>query len=266
MSKWVWRSMFVIVLGLLAPFGSVAAASSMTLFDSEALTKGVLRVNYEQSPDRETIIRVTKGKVSYDYRMSPGAQYPLQLGDGVYKVLIAQSVSDTKYKVITQEELTLKQGVGNDVFLQSISLINWSNSTSAVIKARELTLRAETDQAKLKAIYTYITKNIKYDTLEAKTVSSKYTPEVDEIYKSSKGICYDFATLFAAMARSAGLPTKVVKGYHADAPATYHAWNEVYIDNKWQTVDTTYDAAYVQHGKTPTLFKAASQYKTVKFY
>ena len=45
--------------------------------------------------------------------------------------------------------------------------------------------------------------------------------------KTGKGICFDYASLMAALLRSQGIPTKLVVGYSGDA---YHAWISVYLD------------------------------------
>lgn len=63
-----------------------------------------------------------------------------------------------------------------------------------------------------------------------------YIPDVDEVLISNTGICSDKATLLAAMLRSQGIPTKYVTG---EIPAGAHAWNEVYINNVWRSVDVT---------------------------
>ena len=43
---------------------------------------------------------------------------------------------------------------------------------------------------------------------------------------SKKGICFDYASLMAAMLRSQGIPTKLEVGYSGQA---YHAWISVYL-------------------------------------
>ncbi|GAB6152556.1 hypothetical protein JCM17380_13060 [Desulfosporosinus burensis] len=63
-----------------------------------------------------------------------------------------------------------------------------------------------------------------------------YIPDVDEVLISKTGICSDKAALLAAMLRSQGIPTKYVTG---EIPAGAHAWNEIYIDNVWRSVDVT---------------------------
>lgn len=55
-----------------------------------------------------------------------------------------------------------------------------------------------------------------------------YVPNPDSALAAGKGICYDYASLFAAMCRSQSIPARLVIGY-AD-PNIYHAWNEVYTE------------------------------------
>lgn len=65
-------------------------------------------------------------------------------------------------------------------------------------------------------------------------------PDALTTLDSRKGDCNEHAALFAALARSAGIPTRVVAGvtFHAGA-FYYHAWNEVCLDGKWLSLDTT---------------------------
>ena len=65
-------------------------------------------------------------------------------------------------------------------------------------------------------------------------------------FKTKKGVCYDFSTLFAAMSRSIGLETKVIRGnYVSGKRQEYHAWNEIYLkdEGKWIKLDSTFGYA-----------------------
>lgn len=55
-----------------------------------------------------------------------------------------------------------------------------------------------------------------------------------------RGDCNEHAALFAALARNAGIPTRIAAGvvFHRGA-FYYHAWNEVCAGGQWLTIDTT---------------------------
>ena len=80
----------------------------------------------------------------------------------------------------------------------------------AIKKAKDLTKNVKNNQEKVKVIYDYVTKNIKYDDKKANTVETGYIPSIDETLKSQSGICYDYSVLTAAMLRSIDIPTKLV--------------------------------------------------------
>ncbi len=68
---------------------------------------------------------------------------------------------------------------------------------------------------------------------------------VPEIIASKRGDCSEHALLFAALARSAGIPAREVSGlvYMGDDVKAFggHAWDEVVLDGRWVPVDPTWD-------------------------
>ena len=62
-------------------------------------------------------------------------------------------------------------------------------------------------------------------------------PDTAATLNSNKGICYDLASLFAAMCRSQNIPCTLTKGY---AGSSYHAWNKVNVSGNWYQIDMTY--------------------------
>jgi len=65
-------------------------------------------------------------------------------------------------------------------------------------------------------------------------------PDALTTLKNLQGDCNEHAALFAALARSASLPTRIVAGVTSHKEGLYyHAWNEVCVDNSWLSVDTT---------------------------
>lgn len=67
-------------------------------------------------------------------------------------------------------------------------------------------------------------------------------PDAVTTLESRKGDCNEHAALFAALARNAGIPARVVAGvvFHA-GEFYYHAWNEVCLDRQWLSLDPTFN-------------------------
>jgi len=77
-----------------------------------------------------------------------------------------------------------------------------------------------------------------YNHLEKRPVIG--IPDALTTLKAGIGDCNEHASLFAALSRAAGIPTKIAVGvvYHKEA-FYYHAWNEVCVNGRWLSLDTT---------------------------
>ena len=89
-----------------------------------------------------------------------------------------------------------------------------------------------------KFVQDYVTYDISY-------VGKKLT--VEEIMKGKKGVCMEYATLYNALARLAGIPSVIVYGYTADSQSAEeaekyrsHAWNRSKIGDNWIHIDPTW--------------------------
>lgn len=88
-------------------------------------------------------------------------------------------------------------------------------------------------------------------------ISDGYIFETDlaDLLKEKRGDCTEHALLFATLARSLGIPCRVVYGlvYMGDWCRGFglHAWNEVVVDGHWRAVDasrgaSTIDPVYIR--------------------
>ena len=63
------------------------------------------------------------------------------------------------------------------------------------------------------------------------------------------GVCREYATLFAALARAAGIPTRLCGGVvYKEGELRYHAWNECRVTDDpggWIPFDATADGDFV---------------------
>jgi len=116
-----------------------------------------------------------------------------------------------------------------------------------VAAAQQITKGQTTDEGKARALYDWVGSRIAYDNdkvaaYEQRGEWREQTPE--DTYRTRKGVCIDYARLYAAMARSVGLNVRVVTGLGYDGQGGYgpHAWNEVFLSeqNRWVPLDTTW--------------------------
>ncbi|OGW40217.1 MAG: hypothetical protein A2X58_03155 [Nitrospirae bacterium GWC2_56_14] len=78
-----------------------------------------------------------------------------------------------------------------------------------------------------------------YTTLEKKPVVS--IPSALEILEQRVGDCNEHTTLFTALARAAGIPTRMAGGIvYMDEGFYYHAWPEVWL-GQWTAIDPTFN-------------------------
>lgn len=92
-----------------------------------------------------------------------------------------------------------------------------------------------------------------------------------DVLKSRVGVCRDYAILFAALARSLQIPSKVVSGLlYTDGAFYYHAWVECYV-GKWVPFDATLaadlvDATHLKlaEGDATTMFSLAKVIGSLK--
>jgi len=101
--------------------------------------------------------------------------------------------------------------------------------------AEEITDDMASPLVRVKAIARWV-----YDNLEKRPVIG--IPDAVATLERRMGDCNEHAVLFAALARSAGIPARIAAGvtFHAGA-FYYHAWNEVCVDGQWLSLDTTKD-------------------------
>ncbi len=98
--------------------------------------------------------------------------------------------------------------------------------------ARRLTRGAAGEPA-VRRILSYV-----YQGLEKMPVVS--LPSAVDILRDRKGDCNEHATLFAALTRAAGVPTRVVGGVvMLRGVFLFHAWNEVFVNGHWLSADAT---------------------------
>ena len=136
----------------------------------------------------------------------------------------------------------------------------------------EITRDCTNDVSKARAIYDWITANIKYDTVEWSNIVSgadEYTHDHDPATVLERGstVCIGYAWLFDDMCTSAGIESTHligdVRGYRGTRDDQLvsdikHAWSAVKTDGEWKLLDATWGAR--QEGESPADFLARADY------
>lgn len=252
----------ILAAGMLFAYTSAASAASW-LNDSN-IAVGSIGVQYQADSGARVKVMVTKDGTSYTYDLKNNGteeSFPLQLGNGTYKISVLENTTGNKYKSVHTATKDVVLADSNAVYLNSTQNVNWAAASDVIAKAGELTAGKSSDEEKVKAIYEYIIGHITYDYELAANVASGYVPNPSQVLASGTGICYDYSALFAAMTRSVGIPAKLVMG-DSEYVKEYHAWNEVLLNGVWVTVDTTVDAGT----GTADFAKDSSKYVAAKVY
>ncbi len=223
--------------------------------------------------DSRLKFQVINGGTTYNYDMpNDGTPVicPLNMGDGSYEFRIMQNTSGNDYAQMTSATASVKLQNEFEPFLRPNIFCEFNDNSACVIQARQLAAGAENEGDVLRSVYDWLVTNISYDTAKASQLANTtgYIPNPDETLSSRRGICFDYASLAAAMFRSLNIPCQIVTGY-VSPDNIYHAWNMIYIDgswvsahisveaDKWTRIDVTFaaggaDAQYIGDGATYT--------------
>lgn len=147
-------------------------------------------------------------------------------------------------------ELSDNNSNGAITYYNGITLAQAVKSSPAIdAKTQEIIAGKRTDEAKAYAIYQWVGQNITYDNKKAQELEEgdvNLKSGAIAAFDTREGVCFDYASLYVAMARDAGLKVRLITGEGFDGTQwVSHAWNQVYIpsQNKWINVDCTfYDA------------------------
>lgn len=221
---------------VIIPDVKVPLANGTSVFSEEKAeidygnaSDGYISVVYKGS-SAQAKLRIASGSVQYDHDISADGTrdfIPL-MGSGNYSVKVYEHISGKNFAPILSGEFEVSIKNENDTYLYPNKYVNYGKNSECVKKAAEVCAGKSGDVEEIAAIFEYISDNISYDKQLAATVQSGYIPNPDRTLAAGKGICFDYASLFAAMCRSRSIPARLVIGY-AD-PDIYHAWNEVYTD------------------------------------
>ncbi len=235
--------------------GAVVYGNDITTLDASNSAKGYVMMKYVGSNSKVKFQITTPTQEKYTY-LVPSTQefvvYPLTAGNGSYSFTLYESTSPEEDLYAVAFSQSLDVSIENEFlpFLTPNHYVDYNADSLAVAEAVKLSADTYSDLDVINNVYSYIIKNISYDTDKANSVVYGYVPNVDETLQSKKGICFDYAALMATMLRSQNIPTRMEFGYAGEA---YHAWISCYVEEvgwiddiiefngtEWELLDPTF--------------------------
>ncbi len=149
---------------------------------------------------------------------------------------------------------------GMEKYLQPSYTID-SNELSIKNKALELTRGKQTDTDKAKAAFYFVRDSIKYNPYGGIAPLEEY--RASATLKRGNGYCVQKAVLLAAMAKAAGIPTRlgfvnvrnhllpqeILDGLSGDNVMKYHGYALLYLNDKWLKATPSFDIELCQEHK-----------------
>ncbi len=271
----------IVIPEILTPLspGTAQVSNEKAVFDYSNASEGYVSVKWSGTGKRVKL-RLTCGGVKYDHDVSEGGvteYFPLSCGAGTYTAQLYEQTEGTKYSKSLEQEFYADIRSETTPFLYPNKYVMFDSGSASVAKAAAVCAGKSGDIEKIAAIFQWVTDNITYDKQLAETVKSGYVPDPDRALSKGSGICYDYASLMAAMTRSQGIPTRLVIGYASKD--IYHAWNEVWTDETgWITpelllsqkgyniVDATFYAGSADKASIAGYISDSGNYASLYYY
>ncbi|MEM2661204.1 MAG: transglutaminase domain-containing protein [Nitrososphaeria archaeon] len=184
------------------------------------------------------VLKVLENKISLSYYPDQQIFFTEDKIDGVYNVIYMSYLFD--------ESILLTASTSNDSRYMDIPSYMLSTIRSLALNITEK-YGAKTTYEKLKAIENFLKTNYKYDK-NYTAPPEGFDPVLYFLFNEKRGICVHFNSAFVLLARSLGIPARLVGGYLIDPKLNYqvvtylqaHAYAEVLFEGLgWITFDAT---------------------------
>lgn len=201
-------------------------------------------------------VRCGDGEYNYDLGFEP-TQFPVNMGNGSYIFRIMENCGGNMYQQVMSTRKAVRLRSAFVPYTVPNKYCNYSTDGPCARMAKYVCASCKTEGEAFDAIVKWVAKYMKYDSDKERELSKSkgYVPNPDRSFKERKGICFDYASMTAAMLRSVSIPCKVVTGYINGS--TYHSWVLAHVDGSWKRRDPTFESTAKRESD-----KRASSYKT----
>lgn len=209
--------------------GETVYGNEVSSIDASHISEGYLMIRYQGAASKARVQITNPDQTIYSYCL-PSTEYevfPLTGGDGNYHIEIYEHAFENKYALSFTQDLSVAMDDEFKPFLYPNQYVWFTPNSEAISLGIQLSEESSDDLGYVEQVYNYVIGNIVYDEELAANIPVEYIPDIDQTLATGKGICFDYASLMAALLRSQEIPTKLVVGYSG---TVYHAWISVYLE------------------------------------
>lgn len=210
--------------------GNSILGTEPLIIDISHMDQGYIMAKYTGTAAKANIQITGPDQINYKYFIQPSETYttlPLTSGDEDYQIEGYENIVDTKYISLFKETIQVTLADQLLPFLYPNQYVNFTEDMNAVKTASQAVSQSKDDLDAVADIYHYVIENVTYDDEKAASIQKGYLPDIDSTLETGTGICFDYASLTAAMLRSQGIPARLEIGYSGEV---YHAWISVYTE------------------------------------
>ncbi|MDQ2719810.1 MAG: hypothetical protein M3Z26_08655 [Bacteroidota bacterium] len=133
---------------------------------------------------------------------------------------------------------------------QAILAIPSSQTNNTTDIANYIKKHFDSDDKKIRAAFTWVTSNIKYDTdsIHRVILEEDRDQKVTFALRRRKGVCENFAAIFNDICLKSGITSFAIEGYTKQNGAKdkiSHVWCGAFINDKWFLYDPTWDEGFI---------------------
>lgn len=182
------------------------------------------------------------------FPQGPMTEYIQQ--SGLYREVAAQVIRPATGKLIEEKLPVFAQAMTNELdqlWQKRYDVIDAELPEDIVAAALSVTDDQSNDESKARTLYDWVGSRITYDNDKVRAYEEQgdwWEQNPERTFATRRGVCIDYARLYAAMARAVDLDVRVVTGLGYDGRGGYgpHAWNEVYLaeQERWVSLDSTW--------------------------
>ncbi|MFC4303862.1 transglutaminase domain-containing protein [Cohnella boryungensis] len=182
------------------------------------------------------------------FPQGPMSEYIQQ--SGLYREVAAQIIRPATGSLLEERLPVFAKAMSvelDQLWQKRYDVIDAELPDDIVLAAKSVAEEKNSDEEKARALYDWVGTRIAYDHDKVRAYEEQgdwreQNPAMT--FATRKGVCIDYARLYASMARAVGLEVRVVTGLGYDGRGGYgaHAWNEVYLaeQQRWVPLDATW--------------------------